>query len=255
MREVIEGQTGVPCLFLQGASGDLGPREGFVGDVQVADRNGRQGGYAAMAALEALPRAGLTYQYAGPVLSGTWIGTWKYVPQSPDRVAATSQWQWRNVVIEVPYRHDLPTILETEAERERWLRLENEAKETGDADAVRRCRANGEQMTRQLARLRALAPGRTCPVPCSIGIWGDAIWVLVPGEFYQHFQIELRKRFATHPVLVTTLVGDWQPGYFPTAAAYGYGIYQEVIAVVAAGSLEVVLEAISREIQSLLPSC
>src|SRR5262249_7325001 len=42
MREVIEQATGAPCVFLQGASGDLGPREGFVGDPAVADRNGRQ---------------------------------------------------------------------------------------------------------------------------------------------------------------------------------------------------------------------
>ncbi len=42
MREVIEQAEGGYCLFLQGASGDLGPREGFVGDTRVADRNGCQ---------------------------------------------------------------------------------------------------------------------------------------------------------------------------------------------------------------------
>src|SRR5581483_9438600 len=52
MREVVEQATGAPCQFLQGASGDIGPREGFVGDVAVADRNGRQLGYAALVALE-----------------------------------------------------------------------------------------------------------------------------------------------------------------------------------------------------------
>ncbi|HTK75035.1 MAG TPA: hypothetical protein VL371_07220, partial [Gemmataceae bacterium] len=31
MREVVEQPTAAPCLFLQGASGVLGPREGFVG--------------------------------------------------------------------------------------------------------------------------------------------------------------------------------------------------------------------------------
>src|SRR5204862_1932989 len=55
MREVVEQGTGAPSIFIQGASGDLGPREGFVGDVRVADRNGRQLGFAALAALESLP--------------------------------------------------------------------------------------------------------------------------------------------------------------------------------------------------------
>jgi hypothetical protein len=41
-REIVEQATGVPCVFLQGASGDIGPRDGFVGDPAVADRNGRQ---------------------------------------------------------------------------------------------------------------------------------------------------------------------------------------------------------------------
>ena len=58
MREVVERETAAPCLFLQGSSGDLGPREGYVGDVSVADRNGRQLGFAALSGLEALPAAG-----------------------------------------------------------------------------------------------------------------------------------------------------------------------------------------------------
>src|SRR5580698_928550 len=45
MREVVEGHTHAPCLFLQGASGELGPREGYVGDTAIADRNGRQLGF------------------------------------------------------------------------------------------------------------------------------------------------------------------------------------------------------------------
>ncbi|MCI0699917.1 MAG: hypothetical protein L0241_02405, partial [Planctomycetia bacterium] len=53
MREVIEQHTSAPCLFLQGASGDLGPRDGYVGDVSVADRNGLQVGFSALSALEA----------------------------------------------------------------------------------------------------------------------------------------------------------------------------------------------------------
>lgn len=48
MRETVEQHAGGICLFLQGESGDLGPREGFVGDTAVADRNGRQLGFAVL---------------------------------------------------------------------------------------------------------------------------------------------------------------------------------------------------------------
>ena len=70
MREVVEQQTNAPCLFLQGASGDLGPRDGFAGDVAVADRNGRQLGFAALAGLEALPPPRTRFRYTGPIVSG-----------------------------------------------------------------------------------------------------------------------------------------------------------------------------------------
>ena len=79
-REVVEQATGAPCVFLQGASGDVGPRDGFVGDTAVADRNGRQLGYAAMSALESLPAAGTSFRYQGPSISGTTLGLWVHVP-------------------------------------------------------------------------------------------------------------------------------------------------------------------------------
>ncbi len=78
------------------------------------------------------------------------------------------------------------------------------------------------------------------------------MWIFVPGELYQVFQTTLRERFAPRPVFVTTLTNDWQPGYIPPAATYGYGIYQEVIAATAAGSQETLIEAISRRLGELL---
>ena len=57
------------------------------------------------------------------------------------------------------------------------------------------------------------------------------------------------------PVL---LLAGWEwfsrSGYIPPAFAFGYGIYQEVIAATAPGCLEVLIEAVSREIRALLAS-
>jgi hypothetical protein len=87
-----------------------------------------------------------------------------------------------------------------------------------------------------------------------VNLWrlGDALWVLVPGELYQTFQVTLRQRFPQHPIIVATLTGDWQPGYLPAAASYGYGIYQDSIACVGAGALETLIEAIAREIMTIV---
>src|SRR5207253_911772 len=83
LRESVERQTDAPCMFLQGASADLGPREGFVGDAAIANRNGRQLAFAALAALEKLPAPGTRFVYAGPVISGATIGAWQHEPLDP----------------------------------------------------------------------------------------------------------------------------------------------------------------------------
>ena len=56
----------------------------------------------------------------------------------------------------------------------------------------------------------------------------------------------LRERFPDMAVMVATICDDWQPGYLPPASRYGYGIYQEVIAAVGPGSLETLIEEVSR---------
>lgn len=251
MREVIEREAGGLCMFLQGASGDLGPRHGFVGDPAVADRNGKMVGYAALSALAAAPPPLTEYRYAGPVISGTAIGTWRYEPISETAESGIEHWRWETLVVDLPYRHDLPTIEQTSRERDEWLAQEDRARQANDEMRVRDCRARVEQGTRQLNRLGNLVPGPAYPLTVRVGMLGNAIWVFVPGELYQVFQTTLRERFAPHPVIVTTLTNDWQPGYIPPADRFGYEIYQEVIAATSPGSSEILVESIARHVQAM----
>src|SRR3989442_3561581 len=146
MRETIENATGAPCVFLQGASGELGPREGFVGDTAVADRNGRQLGYAALTALEALPPPGTRFEYTGPVVSGATIGTWAHRPLSDAELAGNARWRQRRWTIPLPYRPGLPTRGATLAERREWQERETAARSAGDAAAIVKCRSMVERM-------------------------------------------------------------------------------------------------------------
>jgi len=251
MRETVENAVGGSCFFLQGASGDLGPRDGFVGDSAVADRNGRQVGYAALAALEALPPPLTRYVYAGPVVSGTWIGTWRHQALDDSSLQQQRAWRWEHQVVDLAYRPDLPTIEETKRQRAEFESQEGEAKAAGNAANARDCRAKVEQMTRQLARLETLPAGKTFPLRVTFGRLGDALWVLVPGELYQIFQLTLRERFAPRAVLVVTLTNDWHPGYIPAASSYGKGIYQEVISALAPGTLEALVESIAQLVERM----
>ena len=238
MRELVERETGVPCLFLQGALGDLGPREGFVGDWQVADRNGRQLGFSALSALESLPAPGTHYVYQGAVVSGATIGTWRHEPLDPPALAAQERWQVDSFTAALPYRPDLPTCAATLAERVRWQADETRAIAAGDQTRARDCRALIEQMTRQLWRLDSLPSGEAFPLPFTLARIGDAFWLFVPAEHYQSLQTSLRASSPDTPWVISTITNGWQPGYVPAAAAFGQGIYQEQIAVVSRESSE-----------------
>lgn len=255
LREVVEQATGVPCVFLQGASGDLGPREGFVGDVAVADRNGRQLGYAALAALEELPPPLTRFTYRGPVISGATIGTWAHesiASKSSTGHAQLSLWSVQRFSVELPYRSDLPGRDETLRDKEIWQKREADTRAAGDAQEVRDCRAMVERLTRRLTRLENLPPGSTFPFPIILWRMGDALWLAVENELYNWFQRTLRDRFPVNPIIIATLTNGSRASYLPTAETYGKGIYQESVAVLAPGSLERLCDAVTLKIHQFL---
>jgi hypothetical protein len=248
MREAVENGLNAPCIFVQGASGDLGPREGYVGDPQVADRNGRQLGHAALAALEALPPPGTRFQYSGPVVSGATLGTWSHVPLDQESLQDKRRWRCRRWTVVLPYRAELRTLEDTRTDRARWQAEEQAALQAGDAARARDCRAMVERMTRWLNRLVTLPPGESFPLPVVLWQMGDAFWLAVEGEHYQLLQSSLRQRFVGIPIVVATLTNGARPTYLPTRDTYGKGIYQESIAVLAPGCLEQLIEEIARQI-------
>lgn len=253
MRGVIENETsGAPCLFLQGASGELGPKHGYVGDVEVADCNGRQLGYAALGVLQSLDPPLMRYEYQGPVVSGATLGDWRYRPVPAERESEIRSWRRLRDALSIAYRSDLPTREGTEELLAKYSADEELAKKTGVAAALRDARAMVERQNRMLRRLAQLPPGSTYPFELSIWRMGDAVWVAVPGEHYSYLQTNLRARFPDRIIVVITLAGGWGPSYVPTRETYGKGIYQESIAVLAPGSLERITEELARRIEVLL---
>jgi hypothetical protein len=251
MREVVESATRAPCFFIQGASGDIGPREGFVGDVAVADRNGRRLGYAALAALESLPPPGQRFAFAEAVVSGATLGPWRFQPAPAERLLAATVWQESRTTVPLNYRDDLGSVEALPTERAWWEQEQAAADAAGDAVRARDARAMIERATRRLTRIGSLPPGESYPYPVRAWRMGDAVWLALDGEHYNVLQRTLRERFPETPVVVGTLANGSNIWYLPDAASYGKGLYQESASVLAKGSLEALLDALIKTVASL----
>ncbi len=252
MRELVEEAIDGPCFFVQGASGDIGPRIGFVGDTQVAERNGRQLGYAALEALEALPPPATAYQYTGAVVSGATIGTWTHEPVSPEREESQTVWRVHESTLPLPFREDRPRKDVLLAEQARWESEEEAARAAGNTQQASDARAMRERITRRLARIGHLPEGDTYPYPLRLWRLGDAVWVAIDGEPYNVLQRQLRERFPDTPIIVGTLANGSNVWYLPDEASYGKGLYQEDASLLAQGSLETLTEAVAVEIERLM---
>lgn len=224
LRETVETTTGAPMMFLQGASGDLAPREQYTGDTALADRHGTAIGHAALAALSCLAAPATAVRLTGMVESGASLAMWRSVPREVSRrLAATS------VDVELPLQ-PLPTLAQLEAE---WAEIDQ------------RSRAERLRRARQLRDGYIDVEGGQSTVQHRLWIVriGDAVVVAHPGEAYSAFQVDLRSEFPEHAIAVVNLTNG--PGfvYLANAQAYQRKAYQAWQSPLAQDALEIFTNA------------
>ena len=251
MREVVEAATGAICVFALGACGELSPRQVHQGSTEVADNNGRNLGYAALATLATMDPPAVDFHYAGPVISGATLGTWKHVPFDAERQAQTTLFRGGSYMVELPQRK-LPDPVALEAEMEDWGTKQQEADAAGDPIAARDFGARLERARRWRLRVEHLIDRPTAPFHFTIYRLGDAFWITTGGEPYSVIQSELRSRFPNHPIIFSPLADDFQVAYLLPMDRYGKGLYQEEPSILAAGCLEILIEAVAERITELL---
>jgi hypothetical protein len=232
-REILERAFDAPALFLQGASGELAPRDDYVGDTEVADRNGRQLGHAAAAAIEALPPPGTRFAYTGIVASGANLGTWAYRPCEPGQLAGAARLEAVLTGVDLARKEGLGVV-------------ESISSSTPDSPQER------EKATRREFLRLALGDGPVHRMPIWAWRLGEALLLAVPNEPYSSFQVELRRRFAGIPVLVL-MTTNGGVGYLPPRDTYGSGRYQEQQSPYAPGCLEQAIEAAAEALEPLRP--
>ena len=251
MREKIEEETQSPCIYAQGACGDLGPRYNYSGDTAVADQNGRWLAHAALSALESMGPTGTDFEYQGPVISGATLGTWGHVPFTEERLEQVSRFSGGIHVVELP-RKPTPDTETLQQEKTHWLARQEDADGRGETVAARDYGARAERAQRWIERIKHLPEGTTLPFQYSVHQMGDAIWVTCGGEPYNLLQTELRRRFPDVAVLVSPVSGSISAAYLLSAEHYGKGLYQEEPSIPAPGSLEKLIDVIAQRIERIL---
>ena len=230
MRAVIEPQTGgAPCLFLQGASGELAPAEQYSGDPNLADRHGRELGHAALSALIPMADGASHLHYDGAVESGAPLAAWHAIKQPASETLRASV-----VQVDFDLKSDLPSIAEIEAALAR--------------------NPDGFEYERLLRKRRVRASvGDGSHSPERLWFWrlGGAVLCAVPFEAYSAVQTELRAAFPNAPVLMLN-VSNGNVGYLPHAALYDHNIYPVWQTPYASGGHERLLAAAIAGVREIL---
>lgn len=228
MREIVESETKSPCLFLQGSSGELAPAEQYLGDPEMADKHGRQLGYAVLSSLESMLPPLTQLVLSEIVESGAPLAIWKET--SYEAILALSA-----EMVEIPLKlKSLPPLAEIEQE---WKVCED--------------RMLKERLWRKRCIRKAVGDGEIAKV--SLWVWqlGDSFLIGQPNEAYSEFQQNLRHQLSPNAVGVINIANGWN-GYLPPKRLYRKDVYSVWQTPFAAGCLEILTETAVRIVKKSL---
>ena len=227
MREVVEEYTGSPCLFLQGASGDLAPKHQYVTDPEIVDSHGRRLGHATIATIESIPKNNFHLAFEGSLISGAPLALWK-----PRKKEADYRMTAMVLRIEVHYK-DLPSLDE--------LILEYEQCEN---------RVLWDRLWRKINTRKMIGEKKSDMIPIWIWKLGNSIVVAQANEAYSVIQERLRATFPNQNISFINIANGYI-GYLPPADLYDKDMYAVWQTPYAKGSLETVIDQTIQAIQTL----
>lgn len=250
MRSVVEHTVGGLCLFLQGASGNQGPVDGFTGDLRVYRKAGAKLGAEASRVrlnIDPLEREERLDQI---LVSGADLGIYTDVPtnESDDTVAVN------NVAVGLPAR-DVLTLEEAQ-----------EAFDAGEKEleAVRASGASEEEVRRAVSKvMRAniqlsvarLSDGHTKDGQIEITAQsmriGESVLVSIPVEPFAELADAVKKRSGSAKTIFSGF-SNGHINYLATDMAYEEGGYEVGVTVFAPGSAGLAIEASLEAIDNVL---
>ena len=218
-RRVVEENIGGLCVFLQGSAGNQGPVHGFVGDVEVARKQGKILGLAAASArmqVDPFPREEHLVEI---VPSGADLGMYEDVPVGePDSTLRVT-----NRFIDLPAGEFPP---EDEARRfAEEKRMELVAARQGGGDDVIKAAVMSAKRANFTVTNARTAKGGVVNVRVQAMRIGSTVLIGLPLEPFAEFAAEMRQ---LSPAPLTGFAGysNGLLGYMPTFTSYEEGGYE-----------------------------
>ena len=235
-KNVVEEQIGGTCLFLQGATGNIGPKRGFTGDLGVYRKYGKLLGLEASKlalGIETLPRK---EKLVGLQQSGATIALFEDNAVEPE--AATLD--VRSRFLQLPLK-DFPEPEVAEAEAAALREELNKLRSGGDEAKIREATAKATQAGMRADRALWYHGKKHVDWQLQAIRIGPVALVCVPGEPF----IETSQEIAKGSPFAHTLFSGYSNGgfgYIPIREAYPEGGYEVEIAPFAPGAAELIVK-------------
>ena len=241
MRAVVESTVGGLCLFLQGASGNQGPIDGFTGDLRVYRKAGaRLGAEASRVRLDIEP-VNREERLDHILQSGADLGIYSDLPtdESDDTVAVS------NVAVQLPSR-DVGTLDGAQAAFEKLLKkLEQIRNQGASEEEVKRAVSAVKRANQRLNLVRG-SEAWTHDGHIEVNVQsmriGDTVLVSLPVEPFAELANDVKKRSNA----VNTIFSGFSNGHFkylPTDIAHEEGGYEVGVCVFGPGSADLTVRA------------
>ena len=213
---------------MQGASGELAPAEQYSGDTALADRHGRELGYAALSTLEGMGPPDSTLRYIEKLESGAPLAIWKRGQKEMSVKLKASSVEIELGLKDILKKDEIEQLLKAADdgfERERLWRK---------AGVCSNFSNTGETVEK-------------------FWVWqlGDSFLVSHPFDAYSYLQQLLRQAFPKQAIAVGNL-SNGGLGYLPPKECYDRNLYTVWQTPFARGGLEKLIEAERTALQKFI---
>lgn len=227
MRKTVERETGVPCLFLQGASGDLAPKKQYVKDPTYVESNGRQLGYAVLSTMAQQIKPDTNWVFDKSLTSGAPLACWHL-----DNEPLSLDIRVKLMKVEVPFK-ELPSLES----------IFNEYEVCHD-------RVLKDRLWRKYNTRKSIGNRKQAIIPVWLWKWGNMVIVAQANEAYSLFQLAVREAFPNHCIAFINIANGYI-GYLAPKELYDKDIYAVWQSPYASGSLEILIEETIHGIKKL----